>query len=125
MSQISDSELELMRIIWSHGGRALFAAVMEDLEQQGKSWKVNTILTFLSRLTEKGFLSTRKIGRRNEYIALITEKEYAAEQTKTFLDKVYEGNARDLVAALVQQNCLNERDLEELKQFWNEGRDVR
>ena len=33
LQQISDSELELMHIIWGAGGNALFAQVMEGLEE--------------------------------------------------------------------------------------------
>lgn len=119
LPQISDSELELLRIIWANGGRVLFAQVMAELEAQEKEWKTNTVLTFLSRLVEKKMLSVKKQGRRNEYIALISEKDYAAHQTDAFLDRVYDGNVRGLVSALLSQNRLTAADLEELKQFWN------
>lgn len=117
--QISDSELLLMRLIWSKDGKALFAQIMEELSKQGTNWKPNTVLTFLSRLVEKGYLSTKKMGRRNEYIACITEEAYTAGQTITFLDRYYEGNARGLVNALLSRNCLTQEDMEELSRFWN------
>lgn len=121
--QISDSELELMRIVWAHDGRILFAQIMPELEARKKEWKVNTVLTFLSRLVDKGMLAVEKQGRRNEYIALTSEADYAAHQTTAFLDRVYEGNVRGLVSALISQNRLTTADLEELKQFWNGERE--
>ena len=48
--QISDSELELMKIIWSAGGTALYAQIMETLAEEGRSWQKNTVITLLSRL---------------------------------------------------------------------------
>ena len=36
IQQISDSELELMRIVWARGGTALYAHIMEDLEKAQK-----------------------------------------------------------------------------------------
>ena len=82
MQQISDSELELMRIIWANGGTILYAQLMETLVERGMDWKKNTVLTFLSRLVEKGLLKTSKIGRRNEYTARVTEEEYCAASVK-------------------------------------------
>ena len=119
--QVSDSELELMRIVWAKGGTALFAQVMEELQQREMDWKKNTVLTFLSRLIEKKLLSTRKIGHRNEYSAVVSEKEYLAAQTRHFLDKVYEGNVNGLVATLLQQELLTSDDMEQLRAFWNGG----
>lgn len=118
--QISDSELELMKIIWGNGGTALYAFIMPELEKSGNEWKKNTVLTLLSRLIEKGFLTIRKIGRRNEYTALVGEKDYLTTQTKNFLEKVYEGNVTGLIATLVHQDILSPEDFDALKKFWRE-----
>ena len=77
---ISDSELELMRIVWARGGRARFAEVMEALAAQEKEWKANTVLTFLSRLVEKEMLAVEKRGRLNIYVALLREEDRGEEQ---------------------------------------------
>lgn len=83
----------------------------------------NTIITLLSRLVGKGFLKTSKIGlRRNNYIALILEKEYQAEQTESFLDKVYEGNAKGLVSTLIQKDLLSAEDYEALRKHWKDDK---
>ena len=71
IQQISESELVLMKIIWNNGGTALYSHIMEELERDSNEWKKNTVLTLLSRLVEKGFLRTAKIGRRNEYKAVV------------------------------------------------------
>ena len=73
--RISESELVLMNIIWKNGGSALYSFIMEELEKDKNEWKNNTVLTLLSRLVEKKFLKVKKIGRRNEYIATVTETE--------------------------------------------------
>ena len=118
---ISDSELELMRIVWARGGRARFAEVMEALAAQEKAWKANTVLTFLSRLVEKEMLAVEKRGRLNIYVALLREEEYADSQTRSFLDRIYGGNAGRLVSSLLKQDCLTADDLEELRAFWEKG----
>ncbi len=122
IQQISDSELELMKIVWDEGGKALYARIMERLTGTGKGWQKNTVITLLSRLVEKGLLTTSKIGRRNEYTAIVSQEQYQAAQTKTLLNKLYQGEAKSLVMTLVEQEMLTGEDYEELRAFWEAGR---
>ena len=121
IQQISDSELELMRIVWARGGTALYAHIMEDLEKAGRTWQKNTVITLLSRLVEKGLLRTSKLGRRNQYTALATEADYQAAQAQTLLHKLYEGSAKGLVSTLIERELLSAADYEELRSFWRDG----
>lgn len=120
MQQISESELVLMKIIWRNGGAALYSLIMEELEKEDNDWKKNTVLTLLSRLIEKKYLKTRKIGRRNEYIALVTAQDYQTLQTHDFLEKIYNGNVKDLVSTLLQQDILSAREWNEIERFWGQ-----
>jgi len=121
MQQVSDYELELMKIIWGKGGTALYAEIVEGLEIKGNSLTKNTILSLLSRLTEKGILKTSKTGRRNIYTAIITENEYQADQTIRFLDKVYEGSTKGLVSTLIAKDLLSRSDYNDLLKQWAGG----
>ncbi|MDE5933502.1 MAG: BlaI/MecI/CopY family transcriptional regulator [Lachnospiraceae bacterium] len=124
IQQISESELVLMKIIWKNGGTALYSHIMEELERDSNEWKKNTVLTLLSRLVEKGFLRTAKIGRRNEYKAVVAESEYQAAQTQNFLDRVYGGNVSGLVSTLLQQDILSEEEMKEIEAFWKKKKGV-
>ena len=119
----SDSELALMQIIWSAGGRARYAQIMAELAQSGRPWQKNTVITLLSRLVEKGLLSVNKLGRRNEYTAVVSEADYQASQTQALVNKLYAGSAKGLIATLIQQDLLSPEDYAELKRFW-EGREI-
>ena len=116
--QVSDSELELMKIVWANGGTALYAHIMEALVKAGRTWQKNTVITLLSRLVDKGLLKTSKLGRRNEYTALVSEADYQAAQAQSLLDKLYEGSGKGLVSTLIQRELLSAADYEELKAFW-------
>ena len=121
LQQVSDSELILMKIVWANQGAAKYAAIMEELAKTGNTWQKNTVITLLSRLVDKGMLKTSKIGRRNEYIALVTEGDYQSAQARTLVSKLYAGNAKGLVATLIQGEMLSEEDYRELKRFWENG----
>lgn len=122
IQQVSDSELELMKIVWAEGGAARYARIMEELEKAGRTWQKNTVITLLSRLVDKGLLKTSKIGRRNEYAALVSQGEYQAQQARALVGKLYAGDARGLVATLIQGEMLSAEDYEELKRFWEDGK---
>lgn len=66
-------------------------------------------------------MKTSKTGFRNRYIAVVSETDYQEEQTKTLLDKLYEGNAKGLVSTLIQKDLLSPDDYEDLKRYWKGG----
>lgn len=115
--QISDAELEIMKIIWDSSEPILFAQIMDTLAANEKSWQKNTVITLLSRLMGKGYLKANKLGRKNEYVALISEADYQSAQTKAFIDKIYEGNTTGLIARLVQSEMLTDAEYAELKKI--------
>ena len=122
IQQISDAELEIMKIVWGNPQEVtLFPYIMEGLAARGKPCQKNTLIVLLSRLMNKGFLSARKIGRRNEYTTLVSEAEYRTAQTKSFLDKIYEGNAKGLVSTLISGDLLTDEEYEELKRLLEKG----
>ena len=122
IQQISDAELEIMKIIWGNPLEVtLFPYIMDGLAAKGKPCQKNTLIVLLSRLINKGFLSAKKIGRRNEYTTLVSETEYQTAQTKNFLDKIYEGNASGLVSNLILGDLLADEEYEELKKLLEKG----
>lgn len=113
--KMSESEMEVMRVIWAFEGPVTSAQVQESLS--GRGWKPTTVLTFLSRLTEKGFLRTEKQGKSNRYIPLLSEAEYKKWETQTFLKEVHGGSLQSFFAALSGGEKLSGSDIEELKQW--------
>ncbi|MBD5393423.1 MAG: BlaI/MecI/CopY family transcriptional regulator [Lachnospiraceae bacterium] len=124
MQQISDAELEIMKVVWANGNEpTLFAYLTEELTAKGKPWQKNTLITLLNRLVNKGFLKAKKIGRRNEYTPLVSENEYQTAQTRTFLDKIFEGNVKGLVSNLISGDLLTVEEYVELKSLLEKGQE--
>lgn len=121
--QISDAELEIMKIIWGNPEEVtLFPYIMDELAERGKPCQKNTLIVLLSRLVNKEFLSAKKVGRRNEYTPLVSEAEYQTAQTRRFLDKIYAGSAKGLVSNLIMGDLLTEAEYEELKGLLEKGK---
>lgn len=125
VQQLSDTELEIMKIVWENPQEVtLFPYIMDELAARGKSCQKNTLIVLLSRLMNKGFLRAKKIGRRNEYTTLITETEYQTVQTKNFLNKIYEGNVTGLVSNLISGDLLTDEEYAELKKLLEKGKET-
>ncbi len=124
LQKISDAELEIMKIVWGNPQEVtLFSYIMDGLAARGKPCQKNTLIVLLSRLMNKGFLSARKIGRRNEYTTLVSETEYQTAQTKNLLEKVYEGSAKGLVSNLIMGDLLSDEEYDELKKMLEKGKE--
>ncbi len=122
--QLSDTELEIMKVVWGDPSEVtLFSYLMNALAAKGRPCQKNTLIVLLSRLMNKGFLRAKKIGRRNEYMALVSESAYQTAQTKDFLDKLYEGSAKGLVAGLIAGDLLTDEEYAELKKLLEKGKE--
>ena len=114
--KISDSELEVMKVLWRAGEPLPVTDIREAL-QRSRGWEATTVKTLVSRLVTKGALRQEKRGVFY-YTPLITEEEYNDWATHDLINRVYHGSARDLVAALVRSDGLTKNDLDELRDFF-------
>lgn len=62
--RISDTELEIMNILWRSGEPLSSAEVFDRLET---GWKYPTVTTLLGRLADKGAVSHEKRGKAYYY----------------------------------------------------------
>jgi len=122
LQKISEAEMEVMRIIWDKGGSVTSAELQSELKSAGKEWRINTILTFLARLTEKGILSSKRKGRSNQYTALVSEEEYKHYETLSFLNTVHGGSVKNFMAALFDGDELGREDISELRDWLDKER---
>ena len=114
--KISDSELEVMKVLWQAGDALPVTGIRETL-QRTKGWEATTVKTLVSRLVSKGVIRQEK---RNVFYfsPLISEREYNGWATRHLIERLYNGNARELVAALVHSDGLSQADLEELREMF-------
>ncbi len=122
--KLPDSELEIMQVVWNlaeekeREGKAN-AVYRSEIEEQLSSvhpMAMTTLLTLLTRLSEKGFISIEKEGRKSVYIPMIPRVEYQAQQSRSFLDKMFGGDISSFAAAL-QGSGLKKEDLAELRKL--------
>ena len=115
--KISDSELEVMKLLWQAEDALPVTEIREAL-QRSRGWEATTVKTLVSRLVFKGVIAQEK---RNVfyYSPRITEQEYNTWATQGLIRRLYHGSAKDLVAALVHSEGLSRQDLEELQKLFH------
>lgn len=116
---IQNSELEVLRVLWDAGEPLPLIEIRRVLAQRC-GWEDSTVKTLLRRLQAKGAV---KLERRGVYSALVLESDYNARSTQSFLDRLYAGSAKKLVASLVSEGKLSQADIAELSAMFKVGED--
>lgn len=119
IKRLPDAELKIMMIVWEAKGSVTSAYVMEKLKGE-ETWGQTTVLNFLARLVDRGFLKREKEGKSNLYTPLIEEELYLESESKSFLERLHGNSIRSLISALYKGHALSKGDLQELQAFIEE-----
>lgn len=123
MMQISPSELEVMKVLWAKSPQT--AADVAETLAPDTGWSDRTVKTLLSRLVDKGALSTESEGRKYLYTPLLEQSAYRTRAARQFVDKVFGGKAAPLVAHLAEKEGLTNEDIADLEALIEELKDDR
>ena len=119
IQKLPDSELDVMIALWNGHGE-MTRSEIEDVMKRKKKLAPTTILTLLSRLEKKKFVSVKKEGKANLYRALVTQEQYQQQEGKHVLEKLYGNSLKNFVATLYQGKQIDQSDIEELEAFLQE-----
>ena len=118
-TRISDAELEILEVLWT-AGEALNANEIRARLNEKKDWERTTVLTLIRRLLDKGVITQEK-QEVYYYSPLVERSVYVKEETKSFLNKFFKGNAKNLAAALIEDENLSKDDIEELRAYFQDS----
>ena len=114
MKRLPDSELEIMMIIWELDKPVTRAEIEEKLTA-GRKLSPTTILSFLSRLQEKGFLAVEKSGKNNVYIALIDKEIYIQKESWNILKRLYDNSPKKFLEIICESGNMTDKELGDLE----------
>jgi BlaI family transcriptional regulator, penicillinase repressor len=108
-------ELAVMKIVW----RLEDASVREVYETLRKRRPVayTTVMTMMGTLEAKGYLKKRVDGRAFRYRPARPEGRVITSLVREFVDRVFDGASRPLLAHLVTEGKLTKNEREELKRL--------
>lgn len=108
-SEISQSEWEVMRVIWTLGG--VSSHLLTQILAEKMNWKAATTKTFLGRLVKKGALQTEKHGREFFYTATIPEQSAMDETVQALFDHLCQMKVGTTIDHLLQHVTLSKTDI--------------
>jgi BlaI family penicillinase repressor len=114
VSKIMESEYEIMKVLWNES--PLTANEIYAVLTQKMSWSKSTAITLMNRLVEKGALNSVKRGVYF-YTPIVSEAEYTRYHADNFLKKMFNGNAKNLLADFCDHEGITIEDLNEIKQM--------
>jgi BlaI family penicillinase repressor len=121
MKRLPDTELEVMKALWASERAPVPRSSLEEALRD-RGWATNTFNTYLSRLTEKGFVSCEKRGKTNYYTPQVRQADYLAFESGAVLNKVFGSSLKSFVASLARGGALRDGELDELQQYLEELR---
>lgn len=107
-----DSELKVMNVIWRNGD--IPARQVAQILTDTYGWNMNTTYTLIKRCIRKG--AVQRIEPNFVCRALISKERVQEQSAKELIDKIFDGSAGLLFAALVNQNSLSPQDIQKLKE---------
>ncbi|ATW26814.1 BlaI/MecI/CopY family transcriptional regulator [Candidatus Formimonas warabiya] len=117
--QISESELEVMKILWALG-QATSAQIIERLTQTTE-WKPKTIHTLITRLGAKGAIKAENTGSKAFiYFPLVSEGEFKSFASRSFLEKIYNGSLNLMLATFIKEQKISKEEIDGLKKLLDE-----
>lgn len=108
---ISEAEWQIMKILWKEG-RLTAAEIIDRAKDTG--WSESTVKTLIRRLNEKNIIGKDSSGAKFSYYPLVSEASVKKKETKSFLDRIYNGSLKMLVANLAPKDALTEDEADEL-----------
>ena len=114
--KLGEAELEIMQVIWDSASPVTSNYILKQLQGRRK-WQLSTLMTSLTRLSDKGFVNCDRSTGSNLYSFLISESEYKTGASTRFLEKLYNNSIQNMVATLYSNKAIKKSDVEELRDF--------
>ncbi|WP_298838982.1 BlaI/MecI/CopY family transcriptional regulator [Clostridium sp.] len=111
--KITNAEWEIMKIIWVSPDISAIN-IINELKDKSE-WKPATVKTLINRLLTKLAIGFNKVGYEYLYFPLVSEDECVKIESKSFINRVFNGSMKSLLLTFTQSEEISETDIAELK----------
>ena len=117
--KLTSSEWNVLNCLWEHGSCPLIQLVSELEKDVG--WARSTTITILGRMEAKGLVRCQQTGRSKAYIPLVEREGAAITETRSFLNRVYQGSVELMMSAMVKSDGLSREQITQLRTILDEA----
>ena len=99
--ELSVCEAPIMKIIWESNPDISVPELVKQLnEQYGKEYARTTVVTFLTRMAGKGYITTQRRGRISYVHAIKSEQEYKQQLAQKEIEFWFHGSMAEFAQTL-------------------------
>jgi BlaI family penicillinase repressor len=110
---LTEQELAIMKVVWKLETATVRQVYETLLERRRIAY--TTVMTMMNILEQKGYLKKEQNERAFVYQPTKPQKQVIRSMVREFVDRVFNGSAEPLLVHLVEDRCLTENDLEEIR----------
>ncbi len=111
--KLPDAEFDVMCAIWDSAIPTSTPVLMKAIGNE-KGWRAPTLISFLVRLEDRGFIRSEKNGKERQYYPLIDRATYMNRFTKRFLEQYHGGSLKSFLDTLADSGNLSAEQFDEL-----------
>jgi predicted transcriptional regulator len=112
--KLPEAEYDVMVALWSSKVSPVNTAYLMENVGNSKGWKAPTLISFLTRLEDRGFIHSEKKGKERYYYVDAIKDEYIKFVTNDFLSKYHEGSFVKMMDLLYDKHSLSSEELDEM-----------
>ena len=114
--RLPDAEFDVMDAVWEGTPPLTTSYLMQKIGHK-KGWKAPTLISFLVRLEERGFIISFKNGKERYYVPVADREEYVHTVTESFMERYHRSSFVSVLNSLYRDRGLDEKDIDELLEW--------
>ena len=115
--KLPEAEFDVMVALWDCEVSPVNTAYLMENVGKYKGWKAPTLISFLSRLEEKGFIHSEKKGKERLYYADADKQDYIKCVTLDFIEKYHCGSVINMLGAVLNKSFDSSADYKEMEKL--------
>ena len=116
--ELSVCEALIMKIIWESNPDISVPELVKQLnEQYGKEYARTTVVTFLTRMAGKGYITTQRRGRISYVHAIKSEQEYKQQLAQKEIEFWFHGSMAEFAQTLCAAAPLTHEECQKLRRL--------
>ncbi len=112
---LSKHEWVIMETLWQRA--PMFLSEIMDAMQTSVDWNRSSYLTYLKRMTDKGYIGYETVRGSRRYSPLLKREDCVEAESAAMLEKMTDKSAKLFLVSMVQKSGLSEEDRKELQKL--------
>ena len=117
--ELGEAELAVLRVLWDFGPQTV-REVMTHMHDRGRKVAYTTVLTFLTRLEQKGFVTSDKADLAYIYRAKVSRENVTRSRVRSLIEQLYDGATGPMVLQLIENGRFTSDEIAQLRKLIKE-----